>query len=167
MIVEKNRISVIVTGTTWMGSGIGSIETAMEKLFREAKQEIIISVYSISTAYDLIFEWMENALSRGVLVKVIVNRLSEQRVEVVRKLENISSNYPHFHLFEFISDTETDLHAKVILADRKVAIVGSSNLSSRGFKTNHEMALVVEGDVSGEVAKALDKLFSSPKVIKR
>jgi phosphatidylserine/phosphatidylglycerophosphate/cardiolipin synthase-like enzyme len=163
----ENQISVIVTGTTWMGSGIGSIESAMERLFREAGQEISLSVYSISTAYDLIFEWIENALSRGILIKMVVNRLSEQRPDVVEKLKSLAALYPHFHLFDFVSDTETDLHAKVVLVDRKVAIVGSSNLSSRGFKTNHEMALLVEGEVAGEVGKAIDRLFSSPKVIRR
>jgi hypothetical protein len=52
-----------------MGGGAGSIELAMEKLFREAKQEVLLTVYSMSSGADLLFEWLEIALSRGVETK--------------------------------------------------------------------------------------------------
>ena len=35
--MSDTRVSVVVTGTVWMGSGIGSIESALERLFREAE----------------------------------------------------------------------------------------------------------------------------------
>ena len=58
----KNQTSVVVSGLAWMGSGVGSIETSMEKLFREAKNEILITSYAISGAADHFLDWLETSL---------------------------------------------------------------------------------------------------------
>lgn len=157
----KDRITTCVTGLAWMGSGIGSIESAMERIFREATHEVMITSYAISNATDRILEWFELTLSRGILIRMVINHLSEQPAEVIAKLTQLGRNYPHFKLYDFTGDDENDLHAKVIVADRRLALVGSSNLSRRGLITNHELAILIEGPSAGEVAQALDKLLVS------
>ena len=144
-----------------MGSGVGSIESAMERIFREAEHEILITVYAISNATDLILEWIENALARGVLIRILVNRLESQPAGVATRLKQLAQIYPHFHLLSFQGDEEHDLHAKTIVADRRLALVGSSNLSHRGMITNHELAVLIEGDAAQNIASTLDKLFES------
>jgi len=57
---------------------------------------------------------------------------------------------------------QADLHAKVIVVDRKKALVGSANLSLRGLMNNHELGVVVEGPVAAEIARAIDMLMASP-----
>jgi cardiolipin synthase len=133
----------------------------MSELFKKAKNEIYISVYSIGTASDLVFEWIENALSRGVKIKMIINRLNEQPAQIIKKLNYTLSNYPHFELFEFNSSDGVDLHAKVIVTDHNKALVGSSNLSRRGLISNFEMGLLVEGPAANIVANTLSKLFEN------
>jgi cardiolipin synthase len=162
----NDQISVAVTGLAWMGSGIGSIETAMERLFREADHEILITLYAISSAADVILEWLEASLEKGILIRIAINKLSEQPPDVVLHLEALSNKYPHLYIYDFNGEETQDLHAKVIVADRQVAIVGSSNLSQRGFITNHELALVVREHSVENIATALDKLFSSPLLTK-
>lgn len=159
MTREKNNIKVVVTGTEWMGSGVGSIETVMSELFSKAQNEIYISVYSIGTSSDLVFEWIEKALSRGVKIKMIINRLNEQPLQIKEKLKTLLLNFPHFELFEFNSSEGVDLHAKVIVTDHNKALVGSSNLSRRGLISNFEMGLLVEGAAANIVANTLNKLF--------
>jgi hypothetical protein len=51
------------------------IETAIGKLFREAREEIMLTAYSITGGADLLLDWMEEALDRGVRVSMVVNRL--------------------------------------------------------------------------------------------
>ncbi|MBD3804374.1 MAG: cardiolipin synthase, partial [Thioclava sp.] len=42
------------------------------------------------------------------------------------------------------------LHAKTLLADRRVAIIGSANLDRRSFELNYENCLLVEDADLGE-----------------
>ena len=78
---ENDR--VVVTGTAWMGSGTGAIESALERLFREVKQEFALTVYAVSGGADLLLRWMEEALARGVEGRILVNRLAEQPADEV------------------------------------------------------------------------------------
>jgi cardiolipin synthase len=159
---NQNMVSVVVTGTPWMGSGIGSIETALHRLFTEAGDELLLTVYRITSGADLLPEWLESSLGRGIRTKVVVNRLAEQPSQVaVATLLRLARNYPHFELFDCIPVEDTDLHAKIVVADRRRAIVGSSNMSRRGLLTNLELAVAVEGPLATRVAEAVDRLIGS------
>ena len=157
--MSETRVSVVVTGTAWMGGGIGSIESALERLFREAEHEISLTVYTISSGADLLLDWLEAALARGVQVRLVVNRLRSQPPDVTIRLQQLATVYPHLCLYDFAPEGEADLHAKVVVVDRRLALVGSSNLSRRGLLFNHELAVLVEGSGVTDVAIALDRLF--------
>ena len=158
--MNENALSIAVTGLTWMGSGIGSIETALEKLFREAHEEITLTAYSITGGADILLDWMEAALDRGVRVSMVVNRLEDQSPEAKSRLQEFAGRYTYFRLYDFARDRGYDLHAKVIVIDRRQTLVGSSNLSRSGLLNNHELAVLVEGPAATEVARALDLLLA-------
>ena len=162
--MSKETVRVVVTGTEWMGSGIGSIESAIDELFRNAADEIMLSVYTIGTGTDLVFRWIEGALARGVQVRLIINSLHKQPADVIARLHEIAAKYPHFHLYDFRGDSESALHAKTAVADRRVALVGSSNMSRRGLLANHELALYLQGPTAAIVAQALDALIGGSSV---
>jgi cardiolipin synthase len=152
---------VVVTGIGWMGGGVGSIESALEQIFREAEQEIIVTAYSITSGADLLFDWMEAALMRGIKIRMVINRKDEQPPGVVNRLRNFARTYPHFHLYNFAADGEADLHAKAIVADRRVALIGSSNLSRRGLLNNHELAVLIQGTAANDVASVIERLYEN------
>lgn len=156
-----SKIQVVVSGLNWMGSGIGSIESAIEDLLENAQHEILLTAYSIGKA-DGIFSLLESALARGVRVRIVVNRLSEQHESIRCKLSALQKKYQYFHLYPFEPDGERgDLHAKVLVIDRKCALVGSSNLSYNGLILNHELAVLVEGQDASAIGAAIDKLTRS------
>jgi phosphatidylserine/phosphatidylglycerophosphate/cardiolipin synthase-like enzyme len=144
-----------------MGSGIGSIETALKHLLGGAREDVAITAYSISSSADPLFEWIEGALMRGVRVKLIYNKLSRLKKGARSRLESLAKEYPHFHLYDFADKKTYDLHAKAVVADRQKAIVGSSNLSVGGVLGNHEMAMMVEGSAAASVAKVIERLLRS------
>ena len=119
-----------------MGAGIGSIESAIDELFRNATDEIILSVYTIGSGADLVFRWLEGALDRGVQVSLVINSLEDQPQDVVGRLRLIGKSYSHFHLYDFRGEAGSALHAKVIVADHRFALIGSSNMSRRGLLAN-------------------------------
>ncbi|GAB4494106.1 MAG: phospholipase D family protein [Anaerolineales bacterium] len=153
-----NKIQVVVSGLGWMGSGIGSIETAIEKLLTGAQYEILLTAYSIGNA-DHILELLESALARGLRVQMVVNRISKQRESVQLRLKRVQQKCPYFVVHSFEPDGERgDLHAKVLVVDRQRALVGSSNLSYNGMVLNHELAVLIEGKEASEIATVFDKL---------
>jgi len=156
---SKNEVKIVVTGTDWMGGGIGSVESTLAELFKTATNEIYISAYSIGNSSDLLFEWVEKALLRGIRIKIVINRLNEQPSEVVSKLVNLANEFSYMSIFEFPSSEGVDLHAKIIVADHNRALVGSSNLSKRGIFTNYEMGILIDGQLAATVANKVNKLF--------
>ena len=46
---------VVVTGLSRIGSSIESIESAIDELFEEATNEVVLAIYVIGTGGDLIY----------------------------------------------------------------------------------------------------------------
>lgn len=156
-----SEVRVLVSGLAWMGSGMGSIEAAIEELLGTAQREILLTAYTIGQA-DYIFALLEMALIRGVEVRMVVNCLNEQHSSVQKQLKNLRDKYPHFYLYSFEGrEEQSNLHAKVLITDRQKALVGSSNLSYRGMVVNHEMAVLVSGKEATEAGMVIDRLLSS------
>jgi phosphatidylserine/phosphatidylglycerophosphate/cardiolipin synthase-like enzyme len=158
--MNESSQTIVVTGIDWIGSGIRSIESALGKLFQAAEYEIILTVYSITTGSDLLFEWLETALTRGVKIRMVINHFEDQHASAVNRLNDLMRQYHHLQLYDF-NRTESDLHAKVVVVDRKSALVGSSNLSKRGLLANHELAVLVQGPDAGSIARTIDRLIES------
>ena len=164
--MTDNHIRVVVSGDSWMGGGFGSIESALRDLLHGADDEVIIIAYAISSATQTLFQQFKKLLERGTRLRMLINRYEEQHESVKAGLSKLQKQFPGlFQLFSFIpSHAEADLHAKIILVDRKYALVGSANLSLRGLMDNHELGLVVEGDTVADLTRAIDLLFKSHRV---
>lgn len=162
--MSKSDVKIAVTGQAWLGSGIIAIESVLERTFREAKHEILIIAYVVTGGADLLFEWIEGSLIRGVEVKIVINQLNRHSKNVITFFHRMNETYPHFHLYEFDPQERNDLHAKVIVTDRTRAFIGSSNLSKRGLHLNHELGIVIENSAAADVARAIDSLIASKYV---
>lgn len=162
--MDGKMVRVVVTGMTWMGAGIGSIESAIDELFRIATDEIILSVYTIGSGADLVFRWLEGALIRGVQVSIVINDLMQQPPDVSGRLSQFNDSYPHFRLYDFRGGHGSALHAKAIVADHRLALVGSSNMSRRGLLANHELALLLDGPEAAIAGQAIYSLVDSVHV---
>jgi len=92
----KDEISVCCYRPGLDGSGIGSIESAMEHLFSDAKSEILITTYSMSSAADIFLDWLEASLAKGILIRIAINKLTEQNPGVVTRMMGLRNSYPHF-----------------------------------------------------------------------
>lgn len=157
-----NEVQVLVTGLAWMGGGMRSIARVLDELLASANDEVMVTAYTVGSTSEHIFGWLENLLARGIKVRMVVNHLERQIPEVVNALKTLASQYPHFHLYSFESEEEnTDLHAKIIVVDRKKALTGSANISHRGWIANHELALLVDGRPAGDIALAIERLLQS------
>jgi phosphatidylserine/phosphatidylglycerophosphate/cardiolipin synthase-like enzyme len=154
-----NTVTVVVTGLAWIGRGTRSIDSAIEEMLTDATDEIQAAAYMITKGAEDFIKLIGECLSRGVRVTLIVNRFRKQPQEIQHMIVQLARQHPHFKLLEFDpKDKNEDLHAKSIVVDRSKALVGSPNLSWKGFVLNHELAVVVEGPAAARIGNLLDLL---------
>jgi cardiolipin synthase len=146
----------------WMGGGTGSIDTALSDLVNSARHELIILAYAMSDGASDLLELIRQRLSAGVRVTMVVDRMADQHGQVPERLCQLAAGYGSlFRLYDFAgADQHAHLHAKVVVADRARALVGSANLSWHGLVTNHELGVLVEGPSVSELALATDRLLT-------
>jgi len=154
------NVRVVVTGPAWMGAGVESVESAVENMLRTAQNEIMVVAYAIGMGASPLLDRLAEVCERGVSVCFVVNRLDAQTPDARERLGKCAGLLD-FRLYDFRPlRPDEDLHAKIMVADRERALVGSSNLSWRGLVTNHELALLVQGKAASEVASTIDRLLN-------
>lgn len=164
-----DRVSLAVTGLAWLGSGIPSVEQEMHALIRPAKREIQICAYAVTIgSLDMLTEVREIA-QQGVQVTIVLNELRNQPYPVQHFLKQAVGDLgERWKLFSFGGESKYgQLHAKIVVVDRRAALVGSANLSFHGMVSNHEMALVVRGPSAEAVATRMDMLESACERVRR
>ena len=160
---------IVVSGTTWMGHGIDSIESEMERMFSNARREIQVVTFSISTRAPELFKMIKLALKNGVIIKMIVNNFDHLHHNIREKLLEMKKS-EGFLLYKYVpkkGDDEDALHAKIIVADRNIAILGSANLSWRGLVSNHEIGVVLHDRTASDVANLVDLLIEKNIQVKQ
>lgn len=161
-----DHVSLAVTGPGWLGGGVPAVERVLAELVASAQHEIMLTAYSITPGSDRIWTQFEQALATGIRVALVIDRFSEQREDTRSLVQALVQRFPDaFSLYDFTGqDERTGLHAKVLVVDRRVALVGSANLSLRGMVTAHEMATIVRGPTADRISQRLDALIASPYV---
>ncbi|MBI2570483.1 MAG: endonuclease [Candidatus Schekmanbacteria bacterium] len=149
-----------------MGGGAPALERTLSDLIAGARREILLTAYSVTPGSERIWEEIERALATGIRATIVVNRIAEQCDEARHLLDRLSRSSPEtLALHDFRGeDDASGLHAKVLVVDRRSALVGSANLSHRGMVTAHEMAMVVSGPAADGIADRIDALVRSPLV---
>jgi len=157
-----SNVQILVTGRRLMGSGFRAIEPVVEELIRSARSEIHIAAYLFTGSLGAIFGLLAEALEKGVRVTMVINRIDRQPSEVRTWLVSLGEKFPHARIVDFSDAQGSDLHAKVIVADRQEAVVGSANLTWGGMVANHEIAVLLRGKDAWYLASLIETLSVKP-----
>jgi len=153
------KTEIVVTGLAWMGHGIRSIDSTLESLLEEAKDEVQVAAYMITESANKFIELISNCLCRGIKVTLILNRFESQPKKIQKEISKLLSDFVHFKVFNFNPKNKLeDLHAKLIVIDRQKALVGSSNITWKGLILNHELAILLKGPTAKNVGSLIDIL---------
>lgn len=153
-----NKINILATGHEFLKEGIRGTGPVIEELIEEAKNEIQMMAFVISPRAERILNLLEDALSRGIKMTLIINYLSEHEESVKQRFSLMRKKYPQLKIVDFQRPEGNQLHAKVLVVDRKKAVLGSANFSIGGMTKNYEIGVMVEGDAAWKLGKLIDDL---------
>jgi phosphatidylserine/phosphatidylglycerophosphate/cardiolipin synthase-like enzyme len=156
------RIEILGTGPQLLSKGLRGIEPVIEEIITDAVSEIQILAYLFTPQAVHLLDLLRKAAEKGVQITIVVNSLNSQHVTITNELKSLASRYPHFKLVDFRGQEDRQLHAKLVIADRKKAVVASANLTWGGLYANYEVGLLVEGDVAWKLAGIVDLLATPP-----
>jgi len=146
------------------GNGFGTAGRAvgpvLHELIEGARQELHLLAYSLRASAPDLAPLLTAAVLRGVSITVIVDRLAEQPQAVREWLREMAASHAHVTIVSF-EEPDASLHAKVLVADRRRAVVGSANFTWSGMVTNHEVAVLLKGEPARTLALAVDRLAAS------
>lgn len=157
--------SVVATGLGWLGGGIRSVEQAMLSLIPNASREILVTAYSLTGGSSRVTDALGRAAAAGVRCVIVVNRLDDQSPAARATLRQLAERHrSSVRVYDFSSEGGEGLHAKAVVIDREVAVIGSANLTFHGLSASHELGVVLRGAVAELVGEAVDRLLASPNV---
>jgi cardiolipin synthase len=161
-----SHIEILATGHALITKGIRGIEPVMEEIIKEAKSEIQILAYMFTAQAHHILNLVEKAAEKGVKITIIVNNLSSQAPTIKSKLKTLAGKFSHVKVFDFIDPKKGHLHAKILVIDRKKALIGSANFSWGGMFSNYEICVLIEDENVWTLAQAVDILTQLSRKIK-
>ncbi len=163
-----DRVALAVTGEAWLGGGVPAVERVLAEMLTSAEREILVTAYTMTPGSGRIWDELERAVVTGVRCRFVLNQLRDQPAETQALLGRLMREHAgNVEVYDFRSDQNTEgLHAKAVVVDRRVALIGSANLSFRGMVGAHEMAAILRGPSAALVAGSIDRLVLSSLVRK-
>ncbi|MDR2720581.1 MAG: phospholipase D-like domain-containing protein [Nitrososphaerota archaeon] len=146
---------IIGTNPDFIKMGIRGMEPTIEEIIRSATSELQVIAYVFTPQAIEILNLIERAAEAGIRVTIVVNNLSNQNPLIQEKLRKIAL-IENARIVDFVHEKKRQLHAKVIIADRKVALVGSANFTWGGLYSNYEVGIKVEGEAAWKLAEMTD-----------
>lgn len=147
---DLNRQHTSLKNTHLVWSPDNSREKLID-LIRQAHREIQIYAQSI-TDYKIIGELARKAKS-GVRVEIITSAMPNDKNRKKYAYLTHSGVILHFN-------TQYYIHAKVIIVDHRIAMLGSMNLTKPSIDSNRELSVMTENK---DVIKSLEKTFETDK----
>lgn len=159
---------ISASGKLWVGHDSSRISNTVFDALAQAKSSIQISAFSLgeqNAATQTFFKIICQQLHAGRYVQFIVNNLTGKTIgKFSKKQLLLLQKFKNFDLFNFQgADKYGVLHAKIIVIDRTVALIGSPNISNNAMNHNYEIMLSIEGKDVAKIANMLDMLTSAIK----
>lgn len=138
------------------GADFATTRDAVTDMVRSATQHLMVLGFGLTDAK--LREEMIVAAGRGVAMTVVGERSRDDLLAFARSWPATVPMATFLQLVEAQPGTSALMHAKVIVADRRWALVGSANFSSGGLSTNMELGLRIEGPAAERLCTIVERL---------
>jgi len=153
-VADLQTIELAWTGPHTGVVPVRRIDQALYEVVAGAERELIVVSYAVFNVPRLV-DAINGSVARGVDVLLILEfegAQGEQTYNPLTALRGISANvhvyhWPYAKRPQAASDGKRGfIHVKAAVADEKVAIISSANITAYGLEANMELGLVVHGD---------------------
>jgi phosphatidylserine/phosphatidylglycerophosphate/cardiolipin synthase-like enzyme len=151
---HARQTSQIRTEIVWSGPSshavpVRSTAQALIEVISEAERELVVMTYS-ARPHEGITEALKAAIARGVDTSVVVETLQGAGsalagAEPATAFAGISGVHLWHWPVDQRSEDSAKMHAKLAVADRRVLLVSSANLTMSGVTHNIEAGVLVRG----------------------
>jgi phosphatidylserine/phosphatidylglycerophosphate/cardiolipin synthase-like enzyme len=116
-----------------------------------------------------------NSLNRGVSITILSRELFADRsnqldwiVEIAKQTGNpeLLKIYDYHHTDHNQRNVYSSTHAKLLIADQKIAYLGSAELRQNSLTANFEVGCMIKGDSVHEICETFDYMSSCGEVWK-
>ena len=170
-------VDAVWTGPEVAGSEVRRTEAVVQEIVAGAKTELLIVGYWLVTSASQIRAMIDSLIEKargGVDVRFIFD--PGEKTNGPDNFEALALQWPqglngaHREVYTWGNGLskatgqdgqqyDRKLHAKVIVADRRDALVTSANLTKAGLRENLEMGLRIQGDMAGALTAHFDLLI--------
>jgi phosphatidylserine/phosphatidylglycerophosphate/cardiolipin synthase-like enzyme len=170
------RAAEVSVETVWSGPDsyrvpIRATAAVLGGLVREARRELLLMTYS-ARSYQPLSDVLREAISRGVTVSVVVETLQGAGSALAGdEPYKAFTGIPGVDLWHWPSSRRTEpgakMHAKLAVADRRLLLVSSANLTASGVTKNIEAGLLVRGGTAPvRAAEHIDALRAAGDLVR-
>lgn len=163
---------VVWTGPEVQGSFPRSTRQVVQDIINGAKQELLVVGYWIAAKEDAegiikdIVDLVAKAVKRDVSVKMVLDKdkkpYGKDNREILLELWQRDVKLPELYTWDVqTEDNHLKMHAKVLVADRRDALITSANLTMYALDRNMEMGVRVIGRLGAKIAEHFDLLVST------
>lgn len=150
----EQQLSAVVVETVWSGPHSHSVPIrattqALVEVINSARHELLLMTYS-ATPHPDIRTALSDAVTRTVQVTAVVETLHGAGSALTgAEPASAFAEIPGLQLFHWPVQQRTEpgakMHAKLAVADRRVLLISSANLTQSGVAKNIEAGLLVHG----------------------
>lgn len=108
-------------------------------------------------------EAIARAGERGVTVTAVLDREANRQALLQAWRGHVSA--PSIFTWPIGDDAKASLHAKLLIADRKDALITSANLTYHGYERNLEMGIRVTGRAASEIHDRIHELIAADELV--
>lgn len=148
-------VRLVMTSPAGSGAMLGTKE-ALRSVIAAAERELLVVGYTITdpSFVDLI---VDRARS-GVRVTIVGDREQGASDVFIRTWPIDAGSLRALENVEPVAGVNPAIHAKAVVADRAVALLGSANFTRSGMLRNLELGVIVRGFVAAQICVEVDRL---------
>ena len=166
----ERRVEIAISGPVSDSVPARLTRSVAIDVIRAATRTLLVTSYAVVGVADISRE-IESSADRGVSVDVVLetNRQAGGMLNGEgdgRDALRFLRFHPDVHLWEWAAAARRGsggrrgaMHAKVIVADRRIAFLGSANLTDSGYEDNLEIGAVIHDRIAvGRLADHFERL---------
>ena len=136
-----------------------SLDSIINENLLEANEVIISVSFIFKSGLNLIIENLKKFTDKSMITIIVSNYLKSSEPEALENLLELKDLGANIYLYDSIASNQS-FHMKSYFfsnQDKRILIVGSSNLSITAFQKGHELNLITNDDEAGKSFKEIIK----------